>query len=354
MKKTFLTACVLTSLGLATVANATETVRLENCGRMADSFSFVVDTSGSMMQRIDHVKAESENTQKRIEVAKAFITKTAEVVMQKTQWQSAVYSVAPYAELIKLEPRTPEDFKKALDERLNTNLEVFGRPTWLGQRGATKLGEQLDHAQAFVLITDGSFDVKTEGKQSPIGALQAFCQANPKSSVTVVSAAYSEEEKQAIEALVAANPKIQVYELETLMRDDAAFTSFVERVFYKDCSQVSTVEIQDVYFDFDKSSLREDSRATLEKAVDLIKQMKPERDVTIAGWTDWTGSDAYNAKLSEKRANAVKDFFVSEGLEAQRLEAVGNGESYKYDNHTKQGRQMNRRVELLFHDDKQE
>ena len=348
MKKTLLTACVLATLGMATAAAAGETVRLENCGRMADSFSFVVDTSGSMMQRIGDVKPDSQEGQKRIEVAKAFIAKTAAEVMQKTDWQSSVYSVAPFAELVKLENRTSEDFQEALEERLNTNLEVFGRPTWLGQRGADKLGTQLDHAQAFVLITDGAFDAKTEGKTSPVKALQAFCQANPKSSVTIVSAAYSDEEKQAIEALVAANPKIQSYELDTLMGDESAFTAFVERVFYRDCSKVATVEIQDVYFDFDKSTLRDESRPVLDKAVDLIRQMKPERDVTIAGWTDWTGSDEYNAGLSQRRAQAVKDYFVQQGLDVQRLESVGRGESYKYDNHTKQGRQLNRRVELLF------
>ncbi len=435
---------VLATLGMATAAAAGETIRLENCGRMADSFSFVVDTSGSMMQRIGDVKADSQEGQKRIEVAKAFIAKTAVVVMQKTDWQSSVYSVAPFAELVKLENRTSEDFQKALEERLNTNLEVFGRPTWLGQRGAAKLGTQLDHAQAFVIITDGAFDAKTEGKTSPVKALQAFCQANPKSSVTIVSAAYSDEEKQAIitdgafdaktegktspvkalqafcqanpkssvtivsaaysdeekqaiEALVAANPKIQSYELDTLMGDESAFTAFVERVFYRDCSKVATVEIQDVYFDFDKSTLREESRTVLDEAVNLIRQMKPERDVTIAGWTDWTGSDEYNAGLSQRRAQAVKDYFVQQGLnlirqmkperdvtiagwtdwtgsdeynaglsqrraqavkdyfvqqglDVQRLESVGRGESYKYDNHSKQGRQLNRRVELLFGD----
>lgn len=60
------------------------------------------------------------------------------------------------------------------------------------------------------------------------------------------------------------------------------------------------------------------------------------------------GSDAYNAKLSQRRADAVKAYFDEHGDDAGRISAEGMGESTKYSNRTGDGRWMDRRVELLF------
>jgi OOP family OmpA-OmpF porin len=78
--------------------------------------------------------------------------------------------------------------------------------------------------------------------------------------------------------------------------------------------------------------------------------------VTIEGYTDSKGTEAYNQKLSERRANAVKNYLVSRGVEASRLDAVGKGESDPVAPNTKpngkdnpEGRAMNRRAELKVH-----
>lgn len=72
----------------------------------------------------------------------------------------------------------------------------------------------------------------------------------------------------------------------------------------------------------------------------------PSQTAIISGHTDSTGNDEYNQKLSERRANAVKDAIIEEGVQAERLQAKGYGESKPIaDNATKEGRQENRRVE---------
>jgi OOP family OmpA-OmpF porin len=69
--------------------------------------------------------------------------------------------------------------------------------------------------------------------------------------------------------------------------------------------------------------------------------------VEVAGHTDSVGSDAYNQKLSEGRAKAVVDYFVSQGVPADRLKAVGYGKTKPVaSNKTEEGRAQNRRVEL--------
>lgn len=85
-------------------------------------------------------------------------------------------------------------------------------------------------------------------------------------------------------------------------------------------------------------------------ALKVIEAKDPSLKITIRGWTDWTGSDAYNAGLSQRRADAVKAYFAEHGVDPARMEALGMGKSFKYTNHTGDGRWMNRRVELIFGD----
>jgi len=76
-------------------------------------------------------------------------------------------------------------------------------------------------------------------------------------------------------------------------------------------------------------------------------QEEPDTDFVLSGHTDSTGPEDYNQKLSERRAASVKSWLVSNGIPESRLTAVGYGEtSAKYDNATKEGRKLNRRVEL--------
>ena len=80
-------------------------------------------------------------------------------------------------------------------------------------------------------------------------------------------------------------------------------------------------------FGFNKYNLHADGKQALEDAAAKIKANPAVEMVLVTGHTDRLGSDAYNQKLSERRANAVKDYLVKQGVEAARLQAVGKGES---------------------------
>ncbi len=82
----------------------------------------------------------------------------------------------------------------------------------------------------------------------------------------------------------------------------------------------------EVLFDFNKATLKPGAFAELDKVVASIKD-KDVQLVLITGHTDRIGSVSYNQKLSERRAAAVKDYFVSKGIAADRLQAVGKGKS---------------------------
>ncbi|MFK3790873.1 MULTISPECIES: OmpA family protein [Pseudomonas] len=110
-------------------------------------------------------------------------------------------------------------------------------------------------------------------------------------------------------------------------------------------AEVVRVEL-DVKFDFDKSVVKPNSYADIKNLADFMKQY-PQTTTVVEGHTDSVGPDAYNQKLSERRANAVKQVLVNQyGVGAERVQSVGYGESRPVaDNATEAGRAVNRRVE---------
>ncbi|MCF5141067.1 OmpA family protein [Pseudomonas edaphica] len=109
-------------------------------------------------------------------------------------------------------------------------------------------------------------------------------------------------------------------------------------------AQVVRVEL-DVKFDFDKSVVKPNSYGDVKNLADFMAQY-PATNVEVAGHTDSIGPDAYNQKLSQRRADAVKQVLVKDGVAPSRITAVGYGESRPVaDNATEAGRAVNRRVE---------
>ena len=102
----------------------------------------------------------------------------------------------------------------------------------------------------------------------------------------------------------------------------------------------------DALFDFDKAVIKSDAKAKLDDLVAKLKAINLEVIIAI-GHTDSVGSAAYNQKLSLKRAEAVKAYIISKGIEPNRVYTEGKGEKQPIaDNKTKAGRSKNRRVEI--------
>ncbi len=102
-----------------------------------------------------------------------------------------------------------------------------------------------------------------------------------------------------------------------------------------------------ILFDFAKADIRPDAERTLLEVVGVLRAYG-ERPVRIEGHTDAIASEAYNLELSRLRADAVRDWLVEHGVATERLRTVGHGESRPVaDNATAQGRQGNRRVEIV-------
>lgn len=106
--------------------------------------------------------------------------------------------------------------------------------------------------------------------------------------------------------------------------------------------------IKNLEFDFGKSTIRAKSYPSLNKVADLL--IKKGISLKVAGHTDAIGSETANMKLSKDRAESVKSYLVSQGVNSSRIEAVGYGETQPIaSNKTAKGRQANRRVEFTIY-----
>ena len=109
--------------------------------------------------------------------------------------------------------------------------------------------------------------------------------------------------------------------------------------------------MSDVLFDTGKYTLKGDTKISLAKVAGIL-QAYPGLKLQVEGYTDITGSDELNQKLSENRAGAVRDFLVSQGVSMDNISATGYGKASPVaDNGTAAGRAQNRRVQLVVSGD---
>jgi outer membrane protein OmpA-like peptidoglycan-associated protein len=112
------------------------------------------------------------------------------------------------------------------------------------------------------------------------------------------------------------------------------------------------VTMGDVLFDTGKATLKPGAYATVDRLATVLKE-DPQRKVLIEGHTDSVGTDEYNQQLSERRASSVQAALFERGVEASQISTVGKGETTPVaSNDSPVGRQQNRRVELVFQEDR--
>jgi OOP family OmpA-OmpF porin len=105
--------------------------------------------------------------------------------------------------------------------------------------------------------------------------------------------------------------------------------------------------LRGVHFDFDKYNIRPGDAAVLDEAASTLKA-HPDVKVDVNGYTDAIGSEEYNLRLSERRADAVVDYLGQQGISQSRLIPHGYGKTnFVASNDTAEGRAQNRRVELV-------
>jgi len=126
----------------------------------------------------------------------------------------------------------------------------------------------------------------------------------------------------------------------------AAYQEIEKDIYLKKVEVGKEIVLKNIFFDFNKATLRPESKAELENLTQLMRE-NPTLKIEISGHTDNVGSAAYNKTLSEQRAKAVVDYLIKAGIAADRMTSVGYGfDKPIASNATEEGRQLNRRTEF--------
>ncbi|RMQ40002.1 OmpA protein [Pseudomonas cichorii] len=134
---------------------------------------------------------------------------------------------------------------------------------------------------------------------------------------------------------------------------DAQIAQLKNSLNAKQTERGTLVTFGDVLFDLNRAELKPGAHGNISKLAQFLQE-NPDRKVIVEGYTDSTGSAAYNQTLSENRANSVRAALVRMGVDPTRIVAQGYGKEYPVaDNTSNSGRAMNRRVEVTISNDNQ-
>jgi outer membrane protein OmpA-like peptidoglycan-associated protein len=203
---------------------------------------------------------------------------------------------------------------------------------------------------------------RQEAEQARLQAEQARAQAEQMKSEALTAAQQAAQEKAAADAarqqalaaqaaasgeadrLRQANQQSEAEKAQLRERLKEQFNSILET---RETARGLIVNISDVLFDFDKYTLKPGAREKLAKVSGILLAY-PGLKIQLEGHTDSIGTDDYNMKLSQQRADSVQEYLVSQGVPAGILSSVGLGKASPVaTNDTDAGRQQNRRVEMV-------
>jgi OOP family OmpA-OmpF porin len=353
MKRIRMSSVVSVLLGLALVMTIPLNATAEIVKKV-DNFILFLDQSGSMTHQKHAVLG-----QNKLDMAVDTITRLDKVIPELGYTATgAVF--APY----KVLSNTAVYKNGSLGPVFAANTPPFNTWTTMGD-GLNDLApviSGLSGKTALIIFTDGDANAGADA----VAASQSLYAANSgKLCIHVVSFADNKSGQQTIDSIRTQSGCSVAADAASLASDDA-LNQFAKAVLYEDVVPKPAPVVQKIVpvvpvpapvvkevisfnllFAINKAAITDEMIPILEQAK-IILEEDPEAKFVVAGHTDSTGAEAYNQGLSERRAASVKNWLVSNGIAADRLETAGYGETQpKYDNTTAEGRKLNRRVELI-------
>jgi len=206
---------------------------------------------------------------------------------------------------------------------------------------ATLARMEADRAQLLIKLHAEEADRARQEKQSAIEL------ANQKAS----EAEMSQAELQAAQAYAKAQEKVAALakeEADLAFAEIEALRMQLESLVAKETEAGLMMTLGDFVFASGSANLKQAAVDNFDRVMQFISGY-PERDIRIEGHTDSSGSEDLNQKLSQRRADAVKQLLIQNGIAANRIKAIGQGEAHPVaSNNTEAGKAKNRRVDIIL------
>lgn len=331
-----LVLCILMMGGFAITANA---VAKFYCPPKYFYIVFLIDDSASMDMR-----HKSLGINKLSLVRQILLQINDSVLFNESVVRGVVIQTFPG----KMEPVPMEvygsDVLAAKFAAVGKSRDDFPRLTNMGEAIARQFEAmpEKDVPIRLVLMSDGEYN----RGESPVDVIRALQKQHDDLDVLVISLADTPEGEETLRRIANVIPgPNQMARAETLLDDREELHSLVSWTF----CQVRACYFSDIFFSPGSAEIPREGGYLLQSVVDSVWNRQKPWTITISGHTDNTGNERANQRLSERRAQAAKDWLVQHGLPADKIETRGYGSSMpKYDSSTKDGRRMNRRVDLDY------
>lgn len=303
--------------------------------RTVDSFDFLVDYSGSMMMKSTTLGIN------KIDVVKDVLTKVNHAIPD-LGYQGSLHTFAPATSIQRLAMWNPSTMDKSIS-MLQNDLAVFGRLTPIGDglAGLAPTYATMPRPTAVIMVSDGANNMGID----PVAEASAIYQSQPGLCFHIISVADTEAGQNVLDNIAALNNCTVMVNAADMLDSQAVVDKFVADVFYQPIME-EVILLRGVNFAFDRYNIDATAQGILNEVAAILRS-QPNTPITLEGWTDWIGTVEYNMALSQRRANAVRDYLVKQGV-TNPMNAVGMGKSFKFDNNTADGRHLNRRTEIIF------
>jgi len=259
-------------------------------------------------------------------------------------------------EPVKLKTATPGKFESRLPE-INSLTANVTTPGYLPKQQTFTIPVVNSDTTVYIdfllkpvakklLLTGNVYDKKTD--QLISAKLDISVRGDKKTNIKVdaTDGRYEKEIPKLGYYMITASASGYLNATDSISIDDDQLSPFSRDLYLIPIEVGLTVRLKNIYFDFDKTTLKKESFTELNKVVDFLKRNESV-EIEISGHTDSKGSDDYNLNLSQGRSQSVVDYLVSQGIESFRLTAHGYGETKPIDtNDTVAGQANNRRVEF--------
>ena len=242
-------------------------------------------------------------------------------------------------------PEVPEYSLEAQSEGFLPKVETFKLPV-LTADTTVNVEIILRPVAKKLLLVGNVYDKKTE--QLITAKLDVTLKGDKKTSMAIQAGGgkYEKEIPKLGWYMITASADGYLNATDSIEADDDGLSPFSRDIYLQPIEVGLTVRLKNIYFDFDKTTLKSESYAELNKVVDFLKR-NSSVEIEISGHTDSKGSDEYNINLSQGRSQSVVDYIISQGIDSYRLTAQGYGEGKPIDtNDSEAGRANNRRVEF--------